>query len=170
MKYPYKISNRETYDCPNKKDMKKLIVAIISLLITISVSCEKEVIEKPDNNTNSGRTSYVDYRLKWVGDYICQKESDYQDTRTVLLHITLADGDSLLNINEEKMNAGNNYMDLKAKVDSYGDMWCYSGINALDHNFMASFYADSIYVRYYLLCGHNYAPRYVYKGQKINEK
>ncbi|MBQ1732352.1 MAG: hypothetical protein II037_09100, partial [Bacteroidales bacterium] len=69
--------------------MKKLIVAIISLLTMISISCEKEVIEEPNNpNSVSDRTSFVDYRLKWVGDYICQKESNCQDTRTVLLHIT----------------------------------------------------------------------------------
>jgi len=147
--------------------MKKLIVAIISLLTMISISCEKEVIEEPNNpNSVSDRTSFVDYRLKWVGDYICQKESNYQDTRTALLHITLADGDSLLNIKEEKENAWYDYMNLKVTVNPYGDMWYYSGINALQFNFMGSFYADSIYVRYYLLYGHNYSPCYIYKGQK----
>ena len=151
--------------------MKKLIVILVFLSAMVEgifVSCEKEEIEKPqmNENTNSNRNIQEDYRLKWVGDYICQKESNCQDTRTALLHITLADGDSLLNIKEEKENAWYDYMNLKVTVNPYGDMWYYSGINALQHNFMASFYADSIYVRYFLLYGHNSAPFYIYKGQK----
>ena len=148
--------------------MKKCLFVIITILTIVLVSCEREVIDNPrmNGNTHSNRNIQEDYRLKWVGDYICQKESNCQDTRTVLLHITLADGDSLLNIKEEKENAGYDYMNLRVKVTPYGDMWHYSGINALQYNFRASFYADSIYVRYFLLYGHNSAPFYIYKGIK----
>ena len=141
--------------------MKKLF-AVSFILLTIGmllfVACEKED---------------VDYRLKWVGRYRCEKESDIGggSTKTVFLNVTLADGDSLLYIKEEKENippgAGYQYLDVKVKADTYGDMWYYSGINTLNYNFRASFYCDSIYVQYYLLLGQNSAPRFIYKGQKI---
>lgn len=141
--------------------MKKLFAATFVLLIIglfLFESCEKEE---------------VDYRLKWIGRYKCEKESAFatNSTKTVFLNVTLADGDSLLYIKEEKENVplGSEfqYIDVKVKADTYGDMWYCSGINTLNYNFRASFYCDSIYVRYYLLLGQNSAPRFIYKGQKI---
>ncbi|MBR4584181.1 MAG: hypothetical protein IKO34_10320 [Bacteroidales bacterium] len=141
--------------------MKKLF-AVSFVLLTISiflfVACEKEE---------------EDYRMKWIGRYKCEKESNFasNSTQTVFLNVTLADGDSLLYIKEEKENvplgSDYQYIDVKVKADTYGDMWYCSGINALNYNFRASFYCDSIYVRYYLLLGQNSAPRFIYKGQKI---
>lgn len=144
--------------------MKKLFANTFVLLITgllLFVSCEKEEREE------------ADYRLKWVGRYRCEKESDITgySTKTVFLNVTLAYEDSLLYIKEEKENvtlgSEYQYIDVKVKADTYGDMWYCSGINALNYNFRASFYCDSIYVRYYLLLGQNSAPRFIYKGQKM---
>lgn len=140
--------------------MKKLFTVSFVLLtigILLFVACEKEE---------------VDYRMKWVGRYRCEKETDDGDsTKTVFLNVTLADGDSLLYIKEEKENvpsgSGYRYIDVKVKADTYGDMWYCSGIKALSYNFSASFYCDSIYVRNYLLLGHYLAPRFIYKGQKM---
>lgn len=140
--------------------MKKLTVTIL-ILLTISiiafVSCEKEE---------------VDYRTKWAGTYMCQKESK-DSIQNVLLNILMADGDSLLYVKEKKENvpfgSEHKYIDVKVKVDPYGDMWYVSGINALSYNFRGSFTGDSIYVRYNLLLGHNFNTRTIYKGQKIKD-
>ena len=131
--------------------------------LLLFVSCEKEELE-----TES------DYRTKWVGTYKCEKITSFSENSSsrqiVYLDVTLVDEDSLLNINEERENeqlgTAYNYMDYTVKVDNYGDMWYYSGAKA-KADFDANFIGDSIFVRNFLIVGHNCIPHYIYKGKKI---
>ncbi|MBQ6276734.1 MAG: hypothetical protein IJK62_08525 [Bacteroidales bacterium] len=148
--------------------MKRLIVILVFLSAIVGgifVSCEKE-------ETN------VDYRLKWVGTYNCQKktEIDYPEGRisTACLHIT-AVRDSLLNIKEEvdSVPLGNEpkYLNLKVRANPYGEMWGYS--NNVENGlgtFRANFYGDSILAKSTTSYGPNGGSRsIIYKGQKIKK-
>ena len=140
------------------------IIVVLTIGLLLFVSCEKEEIVETDS----------DYRTKWVGTYKCQKITSFSEnsssSQTIYLEVTLADEDSLLNINEERENeqlgTAYNYMDYKVMVDYYGDMWYYSGAKAMAY-FDANFAGDSIFVRNFLIVGHNCMPHYIYKGKKI---
>ncbi|MBR6066173.1 MAG: hypothetical protein IKP45_00050 [Bacteroidales bacterium] len=150
--------------------MKRLIVILVFLSVIVGgifVSCEKEETE-----------AKVDYRLKWVGTYNCQKEGelDYPEGRisTACLHIT-AVSDSLLNIKEEvdsvPLGDENRYLNLKVRANPYGEMWGYSNnVKYGPMYFRANFYGDSIYAESATLFGPNSGwHSIIYKGQKIKK-
>ncbi|MBQ6277247.1 MAG: hypothetical protein IJK62_11170 [Bacteroidales bacterium] len=137
-----------------------IILLLLAIGASIFVSCEKEA---------------PDYRLKWVGTYKCQKESDLHGDSTIMVYldVAIANGDSLLDIDERRdsVNHGTSskYLNYTVKVSAYGDMKWHSRSESNVFRFYATFYKDSIYVYHsngYAL-GAGWMPTFIYKGVKI---
>ena len=104
--------------------MKNIFIALIIGLLFFA-SCSEPVPVEED--------CQEDYRKKWVGVYLCQKETDRvnDSAKTVFLDVMMLKEDSLLYIREETdypMEPGY-FLDVKVKAEPYGDLWYISGIS-----------------------------------------
>jgi len=142
------------------------IIVVLTIGLLLFVSCEKEEIVETES----------DYRTKWAGIYKCQKECNIEDSAsTVYLEVTLANGDSLLNIDEKRDSVNPwttfKYLNYTVKINAYGDMKWYSRGNDIHAVFYATFYGDSIYAYNsagYAL-GSGTSQIFIYKGLKLKE-
>ena len=153
---------------------KKIIMLVLSITIGLFVfiSCENE-------DECQCSSDVPDIRLKWIGTYRCMKELYYYPLSnsiidTVLLQVTLGNGDTRLYVKEDVDSVpdgyGTLYLDFDVFVDTYGDIWgLHNNLTGEECIFKGDFNSDSIYVRNSVWIGNGGLIHLIYKGVKIRK-